>query len=353
MVRRALAALLSATLAMCPPCALAAAAASQSPASANAGLERLLAAQLARFPSHSGVYVKNLRTGEEAAVLGDAHFESASTIKLAVMILAFQLADAGKLDLAARYDLKPQDYRAGSGVLRFLDPGARLTTHDLIELMIAASDNTATDIMIGKVGGPDAVNAFLRRAGYRDLTLNKTVGEHFRWRYEVLDPKYQRLSPEDVFALQSNAPAFAISRQALIASVRAESAARDLDALVARANTQEGNWLGVVTPRELGRMLEAIERDEAASKAACEDMKRMLRAQQAGQRKIPHFLNVPVAHKTGENTGVTHDAGLIYARAGTVVMVSLNTDVTGSIAEADDRIGNLARLMVDYFDGAR
>jgi hypothetical protein len=34
-------------------------------------------------------------------------------------------------------------------------------------------------------------------------------------------------------------------------------------------------------------------------------------------------------------------------------MVSLNTDVTGSIAEADDRIGNLARLMVDYFDGAR
>ena len=46
------------------------------------------------------------------------------------------------------------------------------------------------------------------------------------------------------------------------------------------------------------------------------------RAQQAGQRKIPHFLNVPVAHKTGENTGVTHDAGLIYARAGTVVMVS-------------------------------
>jgi beta-lactamase class A len=352
MVRRALAAVLSATLVISPPCALAAAPA-PSPATADAGLERLLAAQLARFPSHSGVYVKNLATGADAAVLGDAHFESASAIKLAVMILAFQLADAGKLDLAQPYVLEPQDYRAGSGVLRFLDPGVRLTTHDLIELMITTSDNSATDIVIGKVGGPSAVNAFLRRAGYRDLTLNKTVGEHFRWRYEVLDPKYRRLSPEDVFALQSNAPAFAAPRQALIDAVRTESAARDLDALVAHANSREDNWLGVVTPRELGRMLEAIERDEAASKAACEDMQRMLRAQQAGQRKIPHFLSVPVAHKTGENTGVTHDAGLIYARAGTIVMVSLNTDVAGSIAEADDRIGSLARLVVDYFDGGR
>jgi beta-lactamase class A len=352
MVRPALAALLSVTLASSPPCALAAAAAPP-PSQASAGLQRLLAAQLARFPSHSGVYVKNLATGEEAAVLGDAHFESASTIKLAVMILAFQLADAGKLDLAQPYALKPQDYRAGSGVLRFLDPGARLTTHDLIELMIATSDNSATDLVIGKVGGPAAVNAFLRRAGYRDLRLNKTVFEHFRWRYEVLDPKYARLTPEDVFALQSGAPAFVAPRQALIAEVRAAAAARDLDGLVARANTDEANWLGVVTPRELGRMLESIERDEAASPAACEDMKRMLRAQQAGQRKMPHFLSVPVAHKTGENTGVTHDAGLIYARAGTLVMVSLNTDVTGSIAEADDRIGSLARLVVDYFDGGR
>jgi hypothetical protein len=61
---------------------------------------------------------------------------------------------------------------------------------------------------------------------------------------------------------------------------------------------------------------------------------------------------VPVAHKTGENTGVTHDMGMIYARSGTLVMVSLNTGVAGPIAEADDRIGRLARLVVDYFDGA-
>jgi hypothetical protein len=58
----------------------------------------------------------------------------------------------------------------------------------------------------------------------------------------------------------------------------------------------------------------------------------------------PHLLTVPVTHKTGENTNVTHDMGMIYARSWTIVMVSLNTGVTGLMADADDRIGGLARL---------
>ena len=326
-------------------------AAAQSPPAA--GLSRLLAAELARFPSTSGIYVKNLATGEEAAVSGDQHFESASTIKIAVMVLAYRLADAKQLDLSARYALRPEDYRGGSGVLRYGDFGLAPTVRDLITQMIITSDNTATDIMIRKVGGVAAVDDFLRGAGYVSLKLNKTLLDHFRWRYEVLDPKYRALSPHDVYALQSNAPYFAASRAALVAQVRQEAAARDLDALVARQAGVEDTWLGVVTPAELGRMLEGIERGTIASRAACEEMKRMMRAQQSGARKIPHFLTVPVAHKTGENTGVTHDMGMIYARSGTIVMVSLNTGVTGLMADADDRIGGLARLVVDYFDGAR
>jgi beta-lactamase class A len=348
---RLLAALLVLALGAAPAAAHGAPA-DPSATAAGAGLQRLLAAELARFPSHSGVYVKNLRTGEEAAVLGDAHFESASTIKIAVMILAFQLADAGKLDLAGRYTLRPEDYRAGSGVLRYAEPGLRPTIRDLISLMILSSDNTATDVVIAQVGGPAAVNAFLARSGYRTLRLNKTVLDHFRWRYEVLDPKYEALTPQDVFALQSGDLAFAGPRERLIAQVRAEAAAGDLEARIARAGEAEDSWLGVVSPRELGRMLEGVEQDAVASRTACAEMKRMLRAQQAGARKIPHFLSVPVAHKTGENTGVTHDMGLIYARSGTLVLVSLNTGVRGPIAETDDRIGRLARVVVDYFDGA-
>ena len=333
--------------------ALVAPAAASAQTAASSGLYRLVAAEVARFPSRSGVYIKDLRTGEEAAVRGDEHFESASTIKLAVMVLAFQQADAGKLDLAARYALKAEDFRGGSGVLRYADPGLNLTVHDLITQMVITSDNTATDIMIRKVGGVDAVNAFLRRSGYASLRLNKTLLDHFRWRYEMLDPKYRALSAQDVYALQSNDPAFTGPRQALIRQVREETAALDLDARLLHAAALEDTWLGVVTPRELGRMLEGIERGAVASPGACDDMKRILRAQQSGARKIPHFLTVPVGHKTGENTGVTHDMGMIYAGSGTIVMVSLNTGVTGLMADADDRIGGLARLVVDYFGGAR
>lgn len=350
MNRRAFAAALALTLGLTPGAATA-----QAPGQAvpRSDLTRLLAAQLSRFPSKSGVYVKDLATGPEAFVRGDEHFESASTIKIAILVLAFQLADAGKLDLTKRHVLGPDDFRGGSGILRYADFGLAPTLHDLITQMVVTSDNTATDIMIRHVGGVDAVNAFLQRSGFASLRLNKTLLDHFRWRYEVLDPKYRSLSAQDVFALQSNAPYFAGPRQALIRQVQDETAARDLDSLVARAGGSEDTWLGVVTPRELGRILEGIERETIASPSACQDMKRILRAQQSGARKIPHFLTVPVAHKTGENTGVTHDMGMIYARSGTIVMISLNTGVTGLMADADDRIGGLARLVVDYFDGAR
>ena len=61
--------------------------------SATSELTRLLEADLARYPARAGVYVKNLRTGEEAMVNADQSFSSASVIKVPIMIRAFQLAD--------------------------------------------------------------------------------------------------------------------------------------------------------------------------------------------------------------------------------------------------------------------
>ena len=60
---------------------------------ANSGLTRLLETELARFPARTGVYVKHLTTGEEAAVRADEAFSSASVIKLTILVRAFQLVD--------------------------------------------------------------------------------------------------------------------------------------------------------------------------------------------------------------------------------------------------------------------
>ena len=322
---------------------------------AGGGLERLLAAELARFPAKAGVYVKHASSGEEAAVLADEPFNSASVVKIPVMVLAYRLADAGRLDLDERVTLRAEDLRGGSGVLRYHDLGLAPTVRDLILQMVITSDNTATDLMIRRVGGASAVNEWLTAAGYRATRLNQTTYELFRKRYELLSRDYTALTPRDVYALQSNDPSFASSPKTLI-----DRALEDLrtttapDEWIRRSVTDPSFWLGSMTPRETGRLIENILAGTAASKRACDEMLRAMRAQQSGARRMPHFVNVPVAHKTGDIPPVVaNDVGVIYARSGAIVAAFFTNDGRGSYGELEDHIGRATRAIVDYFDGAR
>jgi len=73
------------------------------------------------------VYVKHLATGEEASVRGDESFSSASVIKVAILIRAFQLADEKALDLGERVQIRRADLRDGSGIFQYHDVGANPT----------------------------------------------------------------------------------------------------------------------------------------------------------------------------------------------------------------------------------
>lgn len=316
--------------------------------SALSNLNHLLEAELSRWPAHTGLYVKHLGTGEQARIRAQERFESASTIKVAIMVRAFQLADENKLDLTSRHELTAGDYRGGSGILKYSDLGLKLTLHDMITQMIITSDNTATDIMVAKVGGREKLNEFLREAGYKALKLNRTTHEFFRQSLEAIDPKFGRLSPEQVFAIGADRPAFTEPYRDLIAQVKtAEERAGESRA---RHNDDETKWFGVATPAEMGALLEGIERCTLATRQSCEDMKRILRAQQV-THKIPHYLSVPAGNKTGDTGSVTNDVGIIYSLSGPIVMASYNMDIKGQRTELDDCIGALARRVVDYFDG--
>ena len=319
---------------------------------APSGLARLLDAELARFPSVSGIYVKHLRSGEEAAVRGDEPFDSVSTIKIAIMALAYRLADQGVLDLDQRHRIRPEDFRPFSGVLQFHDFGLELTLRDIILQMVITSDNTATDIVLEKVGGIEEVNRFLVQSGFPILRINRTMLDYYRQRYELLGPAYGGMSAEDVFSLHTDLPYFKSSRAALIAQVEEDVARLDHPALMRSVALDQDHWMGVVTPRAIGRMLEQLETGVIASQPSCEEMKRVLRRQQHGKRKIPHHLTVPVAHKTGEKMGATHDIGIVYAKSGPIIIASYNMDMIGPHADGDDRIGHVAHLIVEYFDGA-
>ena len=319
----------------------------------KSGLTRLLEAELSRFPARAGLYVKHLRSGEEAGVRADEPFNSASVIKLPVMVIAFQMADQKKLNLDERVEIGKSDYRGGTGIFKYHDLGQTPTLRDVITEMIITSDNTATDMMIAKVGGVARVNQWLGDNGYKGLKLNSTANELFRKRYELLDPKYRNLTPEDVFALGGGPPAFTESRRKLIDEVAAASRNRDLSAeFFQKMETDHSFWLGDTSPRDTVRLLETIETGTAASKPACAEMVRILRRQQSGARRLPHFLNVPVGHKTGDYPpAVANDVGIVYAHSGPIVVAVFTRNNTGPYAETEDRIGMVARTIVDYFDG--
>ena len=101
-------------------------------------------------------------------------------------------------------------------------------------------------------------------------------------------------------------------------------------------------------------LVEAMQRETLVSPAASQEMIRFMRAQQAGARRLPHFVDVPLAHKTGDFPPVlANDVGIAFARSGPIVISFFANAITGNYGAAEDRIGRIAELVVEYFDGGR
>lgn len=107
---------------------------------------------IASFDGTVGIAARNLATGEEILVNADARFPTASVIKTAVMVEAWHQASAGVLPFDTRVTLREADKVGGSGVLNGLSDGLQLTVRDLVHLMIVLSDNTATNLLVHRLG---------------------------------------------------------------------------------------------------------------------------------------------------------------------------------------------------------
>ena len=328
---------------------------------AKSELTRLLEEDLARYPARAGVYVKNLLTGEEAMVNADQAFSSASVIKIPIMIRAFQLADQNRLNLDERVEIQRSDFRDGTGVFQYLDVGLRPTVKDLITQMIITSDNTATDLMTTKIGGVDSLNAWLSASGYARTRMVNRGYEYRRKLLAVLNPEFATLTAEETTGLQYAAadnplfelykPLFVGERAKWVALVRDPANRKTLLEARTRLTVQDRSyWVGDMNPRETSRLLEGIELGTVASAAASATMRAILSRQQLGVRRIPHFLDVPVAHKTGDSPNIANDVGIVYGRSGTLIVAFFVSGITGSYAETEDMIGRTSRKIVDYFD---
>jgi beta-lactamase class A len=202
-----------------------------------------------------GVAAIDLGTGETVAVNADSRFPTASTIKTAVMVEAWQQAADGRLSMDTTLTLRDAEKVGGSGVLRGLHDGIALTIADLIHLMIVLSDNTATNMLIGRLGTM-RVNDRLDGYGLKETRL-------FR-------------------------PTFRDGRPDVLPELEREFG------------------LGMTTPREMARLMAIIAEGKAVSREASDAMLATLRRQQ-DRAMIPRLLPADDRIQIGNKTGTDEE----------------------------------------------
>jgi beta-lactamase class A len=279
-----------------------------------------------------GIYVKSLDTGEEVALNADAVFDTMSVIKIPMMVEAFRQIEAGRYALTDRVTVKESDMRFGTGILRSLDPGAQVTLKDVLMLMTIVSDNTATDIVYERVGGPARVTAAMRELGFKTIETRITAFEWFRALSATADPSYAALDPLQLF--RKGSAGDAASRW--------------------KFHTEARYPYGLSSAREMGLLLEKIYRNEVASKASCELMIDMM-GRQVYSTRLPRYLGgYRVPHKTGDFLPfIGNDVGYILSPELHLVIVVFDRLHRGDPVAFEDTIGRVAEAAKNFFEVSR
>jgi len=296
-------------------------------------LEHWAREQLDALDARTSIYARHLSSDQEIAIRADEPVNALSTIKIAILVLAYRDAEAGQLDLDQRYCIRPEDMRRGSGLLQTFAPGLQPTYHDLVTQMIITSDNTATDIMIARLG-LERVNALLAELGYVETRLQTTTGALFRRLWELLDPANASLSDRDVF--ERGFP------------TDSEAAARRF-----AFEGDPSEWLGRTTAREMSRLLEQIQNGVVASREHCDEMLDILQRQFYSSR-LPQRIRFRAAmgHKTGDWPPVAgNDVGIIYSDSGPIIVSIYATQNRGDFLELEATHGRLAEALLDAWGG--
>ncbi len=253
-----------------------------------------------------GIYIKCLETNEEINIDAGRQMDTMSVIKIPLMIEAFRQIEAGQFALADTVTLKEADKRPGTGIIRSLDAGAVLTIKDLLTLMIIVSDNTATDLMFDKVGGPAAVNALMKQYG---LTNTQATQPSSAW-FKAL-----REAPSPV------------------------------------AFHKEGKHpYGLSSPLEIGTLLEMLEQGKAVSPKASEAMLQIMRGQVYGSRLPKYLVGARIPHKTGDFLPyIGNDVGVIEMPGKTIVISVFTAHHYGIGSNLEDAIGRIAEQVANYY----
>jgi len=239
-----------------------------------------------------GVAIVDLTDGHRYLLHANDVFPQASSIKICVLTELYRQAQQGKLKLTDVYTVNAADLVQDSDIMGGLTPGVtQITLRDLATMMVAVSDNSATNVLIDRVG-MDNVNAFLTSQG-----LTQT-----RLRRKMMDVK-------------------------------------------AAAEGREN----ISTPNEMMKLLESIYRGQVLNKEMTDDFFKVLSTHKDSwiPRNLPDDLKI--ANKPGALEGVRNDSGVVFVEKRPFVICIMTTYLRNE-RDGEDAISNVSLAAWRLFD---
>jgi Beta-lactamase class A len=254
------------------------------------------------FDGRISLMARDLSAGRTTAYHADRKCPTASVIKLPILLHALLLEREGALFLDETVIVGEEDKKPGSGILTQLCTGHKLSLADACTLMIALSDNTATNLVIDRVD-LDAINERMRSLGLKETLLHRKV-------------------------FSSGPP-------------------------VSASNARYG--LGVSTPREIVRLLTMLHSNEIGDAATCKKARGILAKQQyrdAIPRCLPHSYKFE--GKSGATDHVRNDAGIVTTEQGRQIALAIFISEIPTVLWTADNpgqlaIAQLAKMVVQHF----
>ncbi len=119
-----------------------------------------------------GAFFYSLDTGHFVDIAGNQSFPAASTIKIPILIAFFQAVDAGQVRLDEPLVMRPDLIASEAGAIQYDPPNSEYPALEIADLMITISDNTATNMLIDRLGGAAALNQRFQGWGMQHTTIN-------------------------------------------------------------------------------------------------------------------------------------------------------------------------------------
>ncbi len=247
--------------------------------------------EIRRFHGDSGIWIEDLDTGWTTGHQQAKLFPAASVVKIPIMAACYEAAAHGRLRLDEQITLNGADKVYGSGLLKAAPNGSSYTVEQLIELMITKSDNTATNLLIRRMGFDD-LNQSFRRMGLTQTRLSR----------KMMDFSRRKQGVENF------------------------TTAKDISLTLRKLYLRQ-----LVSPAVSEQCLELLKR-------------------QAINDRIPARLppGTVVAHKTGLEKGVCHDSGIVYTPEGAVLVCVLTRSRNKTAKPAKEFIARIASRTHDY-----